>query len=46
MQTYLNQVGITPTGVKFHLTNCHFAAISKGVCITPARGILPASIII
>jgi len=37
MQTYLNQVGITPTSAKFHLSGlfCHFAATSKGVCITP-----------
>jgi len=27
MQTYLNQVGITPTGVKFHLSNCFVTSL-------------------
>jgi len=27
MQTYLNQVGITPTSVKFHLSNCFVTSL-------------------
>jgi len=27
MKTYLNQVGITPAGVKFHLSNCFVTSL-------------------
>jgi len=27
MQTYLNQVGMTPTGVKFRLSNCFVTSL-------------------